>query len=290
VKEMFAALLKDQSPEPHEREKSPAERKVIMGILRCLPEFIRAYGGRPIDGLSETTIHLVDEVAVSGKRGESFLEDDVAGRYDFARQRVIVLPDMDSLLTTAHRVIHELLHMESFLSFSAEAEAIPHQPAKTNLHPRRIGLSVFNHAQTKRFFRDLDEATVEELTARFDSRYLANIPELAAELRRRAEFCGQVKGAFRNEIASVASEKLPDGRWKTTAQSWRYGAARRRLQDLVAKLYAANRERFTSEEEVFDLFAKAVFKGTLLDLGQLIEKTLGKGAFRELGEQTMLAA
>ncbi|MHB1956170.1 MAG: hypothetical protein ACYCOU_20770 [Sulfobacillus sp.] len=288
--ELFAALLKDQQFESYEREKTPQEREVIRGILRSIPEFVRAYGGRPIDQLSEANIHLVDETLVPEQRRKALLEDDdVAGLYDFRLQRAVVLPDKRSLLTTAQRTVHEVLHMESFLSFTAEQSPGANQPGKTALHLRRIGFGVFNNEQTKRFFRDLDEAMIEELAARFDARYLPGIPALAEELRRRAAFRNEVALDERNEIAAVVNTKLPDGRWKTEIRDWRYESERHVLRDLIAKIYTANPVRFASEEAVFDLFAKAVFTGKLLEIGHLIEKTLGKGALRSLGEETMLS-
>jgi hypothetical protein len=201
---------------------------------------------------------------------------------------VIVLPEKDSLLTTAQRIVHEVVHVESFLSFTADARPQLGQPEKTILHPRRIGLGVFNDEQTKRFFRDLDEAIIEELTVRFDARHFSAIPALAPEIERRAEFRETAKSDQPNEIAAVVSKRLPDGRWKTTAQSWRYESERQVLQDLIAKLYSANRDQFVSEEAVFILFAKAVFTGRLLDVGRLVTKTFGGAAFRKLGEETML--
>jgi len=203
---------------------------------------------------------------------------------------MIVLPDKDSLLTTAQRTVHEVLHMESFLSFTAEAGSAVGQPEKTVLYIRRIGLGVFNSEQTERFFRDLDEAMIEELSARFDAHYLSKIPALASDVERRADFRETVKPDGEDEIAAVVSVQLPDGRWKTTAQSWRYESERQVLRNLIAKLHMANPGQFDSEDAVFNLIAKAVLTGKLLELGRLVEKTLGEGAFRKLGEETMLAS
>lgn len=285
---VFAALLQDQRFESYERQKSPAELEVVAGVLRSMPEFVRSYGGEPVENLSQANIHFVDETLIPKDGKEAILDDDSAGRYDFRRQRVIVLPDRDSLLTTAQRTVHEVLHMEAFLSFTAAEESTADQQQRTLLHVRRIGLNAFNKDQTKRFFRELDEALIEELTARFDDRYLSDIPSLAPDLERRAQFRRMVAHEQQSEIATVVSTQSPDGQWKTTAHNWRYQSQRRILDDLIEKLYAANRTQFASKEAVFNLFVKAAFAGTLHDLARLIEKTLGAQAFRELGERTML--
>ena len=57
---------------------------------------------------------------------------------------------------------------------------------------------------------------------------------------------------------------------------------------LIAELYAAHQDQFASEEAIFELFAKAVFTGQLIEVGRLIKKTFGTMALRELGEETML--
>ncbi len=83
--------------------------------------------------------------------------------------------------------------------------------------------------------------------------------------------------------------KSADERWKIVVHEWRYGTERQRLKELIATLYEANKTLFKNEEDVFAYFAKAVFTGRLLDIARLVEKTLGKGAIRTLGEQTRLA-
>ncbi len=191
-RDVFAELLRDQPTESFERKKTPAEREVIVTILKSMPEFVRAYGGQPVEEISETNFHIVDTVSLSEDQQRALLGTDVAGFYDFSNQRVLVLPDEHSLLTTAQRLAHEALHLQSFLSFSAESTPSSVQNDKTMLHLRRIGLSVFNDEHTKRFFRDLDEAMIEELTARFDARYFSAAPVLAPELEQREQMRNRI--------------------------------------------------------------------------------------------------
>ena len=65
-----------------------------------------------------------------------------------------------------------------------------------------------------------------------------------------------------------------------------YFKERAALKKLIQTLYEKNEDEFESEEEVFNLFAKAAISGRLLPVARLIEKTFGKGSFRELGEET----
>lgn len=285
----FAELLADQEHQAYERKGTPAEREIIAGVLDAMPGFVRDYGGRPVENLSETDVHFVDEARISEEHLKLLLAG-TAGFYDFRRQRLVILPDKTSLLTTAQRIVHEVLHMESFLSLTAETETDGDgEKDKILLHARRVGLSVFDDAHAKRFFRDIDEAVIEELTARFDVRYLTRIRVLASEIERRGEFRTAIEPAQRNDVAAVTDAQIPGGRWETTVQNWRYGAERRKLKNIIAAIYAAHKDQFGSEEAVFNRFAEAIFTGRLLKIARLVEKTFGKGAFRKLGEETMLA-
>ena len=55
---------------------------------------------------------------------------------------------------------------------------------------------------------------------------------------------------------------------------------------IIKEIYMGNRENFESEDDIFNLFAKAVMSGELLPVARLIEKTYGKGSFRKLGQET----
>lgn len=287
---MFAELLSDQEHQAFEREPTSAEHEVIAGILDAIPEFVRSYGGRPVEKLSEATLHFVDEARIPEDQTKSML-GDAAGFYDVRRQRLVVLPDNTSLLTTAQRIVHEVLHMESFLSFTAKPEpSADGEEDKILLHARRLGLSVFDDANAKRFFRDIDEAVIEDLAARFDAHYLTRMPALASEIERRERFREGIPREQRKDIASVRSVQLTDGQWQTTAETWRYGSERRKLRNIIAAIYAAHKDKCDSEETVFSRFATGIFTGKLLDIARLVEQTFGKGAFRKLGEETMLAS
>jgi len=56
------------------------------------------------------------------------------------------------------------------------------------------------------------------------------------------------------------------------------------LNDLLDKLYQKNQDKFKDREQVFDVFAKSMLSGNLLPVGRLVDRTLGKGTFRKIGE------
>src|SRR3989338_4959424 len=65
-----------------------------------------------------------------------------------------------------------------------------------------------------------------------------------------------------------------------------YTNERAGFASLVELLYEKNKNEFDSYEDVFKLFSQAMFKGHLLPIARLIEKTFGKGSFRTIGQKT----
>ena len=58
------------------------------------------------------------------------------------------------------------------------------------------------------------------------------------------------------------------------------------MNTLIGEIYVKNSESFSSEEDVFKMFAEAVMTGRLLKVARIIEKTFGKGSFRQFGIDT----
>jgi hypothetical protein len=290
--EHFERTLRNQGIGSHEKEKGAEELEIINGILGRISDFARGYGGKAVRGLTPANIHLIDTAKLSPDDKAAIQRADVGAIYDFRTQSAIVLPEKDSRLITAQRIVHELIHLHAFTSLEAEKEPSSESSSLLTvqgkeLHPRRIGFGVFDATHTKRYFRDLDEAIIEELSSRFDARYFAEIPALASELERRETMRKKVKRDAR-EIAAVVSKQSGDDQWKTSIEAWRYGTQRERLRSLVHQIYEAHRDEFASEEDVFAVFAKAVMTGRLLETARLIEKTFGKGSFARLGRETMI--
>ena len=57
------------------------------------------------------------------------------------------------------------------------------------------------------------------------------------------------------------------------------------LNKLVDELWEKNRDSYDDREEILRLFIEAGVTGKLLKVARLIEKTFGKGSFRELAEK-----
>lgn len=66
--------------------------------------------------------------------------------------------------------------------------------------------------------------------------------------------------------------------------SYSYSQERQSLNTLVSKLFTKNHERFENEEEIMEMFEKAMLSGNILPIGRLIDTTFEKGTFRKIGE------
>lgn len=285
----FADALKNQPLSSFERPKTLEEIETINEILLRIPEFVSTYGGQAVQGISANNFHFTDKAKLSDNVYGSLAEANVGGFYDFEHQAAVILPENRSSLVTAQRVLHELLHFESFTAMQQPmgSHTDKASSAAVSFIPRRIGFSIFDETHSRRFFRDLDEAMIEILAARFDDQYFDRIPALAPDLERRRSLRNMVEQAPQ-EIAAVFSRQEGDGRWETVIEKWRFKEQRERLNALLGEIYTRNKSRFTSEEQVFAMFARAVFTGRLLEIARIVEHTFGPGSFRELGEDTML--
>lgn len=269
----LSGFLFDQEQEQKEGEleKTLEQRMVIDFINQELPKFLERYGGQPLV-VSEDKIHILPE---------QYFGENVGGHYYAALQSIwFNAAKTKPNLAFAKGLVHELLHLNSFQSVEAtEKEGRP-----KFVRPRREGFKIFKTGDTKEaHFTNIDEAIVEELTKRFCREMLKNLPVLRKDLSE----VGEVEEIdLIRQIGEVAyiSFTEQDGQAKAVLHFYSYPEERRQLKKLTAELYEKNQPEFKSEEEVFDLFVKAVLTGRLLPVARLVEKTYGKGSFRQLSE------
>lgn len=284
----FESLLKNNARTEIERDKTPAEREIVNHVIASLPRFVEHYGLLPVKGISEDAVHILDREKLAEQDRADLASWDVGGWYDVAHQRVFVMSG-ESALRTAERVVHELLHLESATTLKADQRLEGTVPTiaefrRRKLYPRRIGFSVFDKTGKTRFFRQIDEAVIEELARRFDEGSFKQIPSLKKEIEERERVRQRASSRVDN-ISAVTTEQRPDGMWETKIFEYAYRAERQQLGDLIRGLYERNQDAYGSKEEVFGLFAHAALTGELLQVARLIERTYGTGSFRELGER-----
>ncbi|MEK7508328.1 MAG: hypothetical protein AAB568_00535 [Patescibacteria group bacterium] len=143
-------------------------------------------------------------------------------------------------------LLHEMLHLNSFNSFDLSKQTVAGRGVD-----RRTGLNVY-------------VAKDKEELEKGQKSYFSDLDEaVIAELQIRF------------------TKKFLGGDFEPS-----YAAERKFLKSLIKKIYEKNRGEFESKEEVFKLFADATISGRLLPLARAVEKTFGKGYFRDLGALT----
>lgn len=265
VYQNFEEIFENKKFDEAEREKTPEEEEMIKDILGKMLEFVKKYGGKPIDSISPDHIHFMDKNKIAGQESGDVNLSGASGAYNPVAQFLYIV-DSGISIRNANTVCHELLHLNSFQSVWFKDYA-----GEEAFQIRRIGFEVHgkNDGDTI-YFHELNEAITEELAMRFDQMYFEGFGSLSKEARMRKCFI---------ENAGFVKELLQN------AQS-SYHAERAKLNKIVKDIFEKNSDKFESQEEVFDEFARAYFTGKLLPIARLIEKTYGKGSFRKVGEET----
>jgi len=261
----FEEIFENKKFDEAERVKTPEEEEMIKDILEKMPEFIKKYGGKPIDSITPNHIHFLDKNKMAGQESDDVNLSGASGAYNPVAQFLYII-DGGNTIRNANTVCHELFHLNSFQSVWFRDYA-----GEEAFQIRRIGFEVHskNDGDTV-YFHELNEAITEELAIRFDQKYFEGIGSLSKEALMRKRFI---------ENAGFVKELLQN------AQS-SYHAERSKLNKIVKDIFEKNSDKFESQEEVFDEFARAYFTGRMLPIARLVEKTYGKGSFRKIAEET----
>ena len=113
----------------------------------------------------------------------------------------------------------------------------------------------------------------------------SQIPSLSGLVEERNKILASLIEQYpdsisKQSIENASSVALNGARFRIA--SYRYEEIKK-IDEIVKRIYDENKDDFESEDDVFNLFAKAVMNGGLLEVARLIEKTYGKGSFRKLG-------
>lgn len=273
-----------------ERIKTPEEVEMLEQISIYVSDFVKDYGGDPLL-IPIENIHFFDETKwnnLGDDVRQHLKKTNTGAEYRPNLQGIVVWSSKDkSHLAVAQTIAHEMLHMNAFQSLIAVGQ--------DKFGYRRQGL---RQMALKSPLYDLDEAITAELTKRFDREYFGKVHSLVGEFREReagrdvalADSQNERAKKLLNDIAIVKKSKQenPDGSGvvSVSLESYTYPQERKRLWSLIDKIYKKNKDEFVDQEAVFKIFTGAYFTGRMLPLARLIEKTLGKGAFKKLAQDT----
>lgn len=139
------------------------------------------------------------------------------------------------------------------------------------------------------WFVGLNEAIVAELVKRYLPQMLnmvvAKHPE-CEDLKKEIEWeHSEEAGEIRHKAAESEGDEEGDV-WVFLDKSYGisgYLMPRKVLSAVTDLIFTDNKDRFASKDEVVDLFFMAHYNGRMVELGRLVEKSFGTGAFRVLG-------
>lgn len=300
----FEMMKRREGLLPREHEKSPAAKELIDFLAKAVPEFAKGYGAQPIK-IEEGNILLIpsDIFDLAGGRSGHHKEGVTEAEYDSLFQEIRIRYDgPKDYWLMAKTIAHEILHFQSFQSVEVKYDIYDTR------HYRRSGLMARSRPQW--YFCALNEAIIEELTQRFFEkvgREKTGPADLQKYLKYRELAVADFEKLSATELEATkkaAPEKFKEFISKHTVHYLEFMAtgtepqkpamklvglvyphARSRLSKIIDKVYEKNQADFKNKEAVFNLFARGAMSGRLLPLARLIEKTFGKGAFRELGEE-----
>jgi hypothetical protein len=230
-----------------ELKKTPRHQEIIDIAAHAVDAYLVEYGRKKIIAVPAEKIHLLRQGGVSEYTQGRLANGVHAGLFGS------ILTDIGSNdIQTALHVFHELFHTKSFQVLQTTGK----HGGNGDIAVYRTGFMVSSRDGKRKYFDSIEEVITAYMERKFYRDILFTHP------------------AFQND---VANNIVPEFSRPEELQD---------LHDLVTDLYEQNKTEFASEDEVMRLFIEAEATGHLLRVARLVEKTYGKGSFRELGGVT----
>jgi hypothetical protein len=261
-----------------ELELTPDKLKIMDTVLSKMPEFIEQFGGK-MPPITKDHILIMDYNKLDDKQKKLLEKTYTKGMYDSQSQKAIILFDSKNQNNEdfAGLLTHEIMHFCAFQSMTAKE--VQDKPkffgllggkdgeTRMEITPRVLGLSLIhkNGKKLEEYYNEIDEAVTTILTDDFYTQYLRKIPEIEEDSFSRFTRPSAEKANLWSPMANYQDFKID-------------------FSHILIDILQKNPQSFKTKEDVFNVFAKAYFTGKRLELAKAIEKTYGKGSFRELGK------
>ena len=252
-----------------EREKTAEELEIISLANEKTNELLEKFGLKKFD-IPAKNIHVVSKEKWIGGRVPAFF------KYD---EQAVVMRAEDWKIIFADNIFHEMLHFKSGTTLLAKEgkEGIVFKP--------RLGFRIYEKNFGREYFANLNEAITEELAKRMTIVSSTENPLFQDEINKMKKMYKEHPQLITNDTLTLkVSPPDATGETKLERHSFPYGRHRNILNTLIDKLYEKNKDEFKEREDVFNLFAKAMFEGNIIEVGHLVDTTFGKGTMRTIGE------
>lgn len=231
----------------YEIGKTPRDLEIIQFASKSADAYMKKYGRKRKIDISLNNVHVLRDGST-----EKFTKGRLYGAAHSLKWGSMTIDRTPSDVQFVLMAFHEFIHFKSYKALQVTTNR--------KLEDYRSGFMVTSRDGKETYFKDLEEALTALVERRFWKEVVLQNPLFESEVRMLKE-----KG-----------EEPPLG----------YGKEREKLDQLIDRLFEANKEIFRGKEEIENLFIEAHTTGKLLKVARLIEKTFGKGSFRALGEET----
>lgn len=273
--------------EKFEKEKTPREFEAI-NIISDEINNLRLELGLPDLTIPYDNYHIFDKDFYENTFGDSS-----AGQTHFRKQG-IVLNEEDvrtSLLAFTGITLHESLHLQGHLTL--EVNKYDDDDGYISTTEYRQGISTYppqKQTYEGKFHTHLD-GVHEAIVAEQEKRSLKKLIQLPIfDEDRKQLFSEEVENIKEIIINKEPGMNKEDILWidkdgdNIQRQVIGYPGQRKVLNFVCDNILKKFPEKFSSQDEVFNLFLKAQFTGKLLDIARLTEETFGDGSFRRLSD------
>jgi hypothetical protein len=279
------AAFSDQKTEEGETPMSPEQIQIADMVNKATNEILQKYG-LPVFDIPPANIHVILKKYWKGQKFNSY--------YTQKHQKV-VLKENGHLSDDLIKVFHEMLHFKSY----GAAQIL--MGDEKLIQQYRTGLQITARNGERDIFTNLNEAVTEEMTKKYVSKLLDN-PLFKKEQDRTQKEKRKFQPStmedvyymenvdeqpMRNAIRRIF--KMPEKKY-SYYMAYSYENERETLNTLIAKLFTKNPGKFKDENEIMEMFEKAMLTGNILPIGRLIDTTFPKktpeenGTFRQIGE------
>jgi len=255
-----------------ERKKTSTEVAIINLANQYTNEIRNKYGLSDFD-IPAKNIHVIKK--------DKWPRENEDALYNSMMQAV-ALEENSANIVFMKKVVHEMLHFKSYNAMQVL------NGDESEVSEYRSGLTVSTRSGEEMYFRNLNEAVIEEMTMHI-LRKVINDKLFVDEIRKTSEIMGANSEARMNNGEYLFDDntfyaEMKDGVNEIRAESFTKKKERKIFNILIEKLLDRNDEIFKSKQEVFEMFAKAMMTGNILPVGKLIDRTFGRGVFRRIGE------
>ena len=264
-------IFANQKVSSAEREKTPIELEILSLVDQATNEILQKYG-LPDFNIPPENVHI--------RFDKEWEKTKQAGIYNPGKQHAVLQDKKRTRTRFALQSFHEKLHFKSYNSRQMDTEG--------STTGYRLGLTIKTRDEEKVLFRNLNEAITEAMTKKYGTKLLDNPLFEDEQVKTKAlkarygndPVFGDVyfmEKADHHPILNLIRRFLHKPEQKDTYyESFVYEKERQTLDTLIKKLLAKNPEKFKSEEEIMEMFERAMMTGHIHAVGQLIDKTFPK--------------